>query len=101
MKKFKQPVVDGLVLDVMEYAFVEWLFCRGVFTAFRMNFERISPIKKTFRERLREHIRYAYCTPSLGPESLISSAFLFTTTPEGYDFWIKHSDAWVRFYNRL
>lgn len=101
MKKFKQPVVDELKLDVMEYAFVEWLIRRGIFTAFRTNYDRISPTKRTFRECLREHIRHVYRTPSLGPESLISTAFLFPTTPEGYAFWVEHSDAWSRFYNEL
>lgn len=101
MKNLKQPVIDELLLDVMEYAFVEWLIRRGIFTAFRMNCERISPTKRTFRESLRGHIRHAYRTPSLGPEALISSAFLFAKTPEGYEFWVDHSDAWSRFYNEL
>lgn len=101
MKKFKQPVIDELLVDVVEYAFVEWLIRRGIFAAFRTNYDRISPTKRTFREGLREHIRHAYRTPGLGPEALIFSAFLFPSTPEGYEFWIKHSDAWQRFYNTL
>lgn len=101
MKKLKQRVIDELILDVMEYAFVEWLIRRGIFTAFRVNYDHLPTTRKTFRTSLREHIRHAYRTPSLGPEALISSAFLFTSTPEGYDFWIEHSDAWQRFYNEL
>lgn len=101
MKKVKKIPVDELAVDVLEYAFVEWLIRRGIFTAFRTNYDRISPTKETFRESLREHIRHVYRTPSLGPEALISSAFLFPTTPEGHEFWIEHSDAWIRFYNRL
>ena len=101
MKKLKQRVIDELLVDVVEYAFVEWLIRRGIFAAFRANYDRISPTKRTFRECLREHIRHAYRTPSLGPEALISSAFLFPKTPEGYDFWIVHSDAWANFYNEL
>lgn len=101
MKTLKQPVVDKLALDVMEYAFVEWLIRRGIFTAFRVNYDYTPTARKTFRECLREHIQYVYRRPSLGPESLISSAFMFTSTPEGYDFWIKHSDAWRRFYDSL
>jgi len=101
MKNLKRPVVDKLALDVMEYAFVEWLVRRGIFTAFRANYDCILTARKTFRDCLREHILHAYRTPSLGPEALVSSAFLFTSTPEGYDFWVKHSDAWSRFYNEL
>ena len=101
MKSLKQPVIDKLRLDVIEYAFVEWLVRRGIFTAFMANYDRIPTARRTFRDCLRNHIQHAYRTPSLGPESLISSAFLFTSTPEGYEFLIKHSDAWKRFYDNL
>jgi len=101
MKKSKIPKVDKLMIDVVEYAFVEWLVRRGIFTAFRANYDRIPTTQKTFRDCLRDHIQYVYRSPSLGPESLISSAFLFTSTPEGYEFWIKHSDAWKLFYDKL
>ena len=101
MKKPRQSVVDKLRLDVIEYAFVEWLVRRGIFTAFRANYDRTPTARKTFRDHLRDHIQYVYRRPSLGPESLVSSAFLFTSTPEGYEFWLKHSDAWRRFYNEL
>lgn len=101
MKKNKNSKVDKLAIDVIEYAFVEWLVRRGIFTAFRANYDHVPTTRKTFRDYLRDHIRYAYNRPSLGPESLISSAFLFTSTPEGYEFWIKHSDAWRRFYDEL
>nr|DAW10195.1 MAG TPA: hypothetical protein [Microviridae sp.] len=101
MKKGKSFEVDNLAIDVIEYAFVEWLVRRGIFAAFRENYDRVPTARKTFRDCLRDHIRYVYRSPSLGPESLISSAFLFTEAPEGYEFWIKHSDAWVRFYNNL
>lgn len=101
MRKFKQPVIDELLVDVVEYAFVEWLVRRGIFTAFRVNYDRVSMTSKTFRECLREHIRRAYLNPNLGPEALISSAFIFPTTPEGYEFWIDASDAWSHFYNEL
>jgi len=101
MKKNKNSKVDKLAIDVVEYAFVEWLVRRGIFTAFRANYDRVVTTRKTFRDWLRDHIRYVYRRPSLGPESLISSAFLFASTPEGYEFWIKHSDAWRRFYDEL
>ena len=101
MRRSKQPVDDKLRLDVIEYAFVEWLVRREIFTAFRTNYARTPATRKTFRDCLRDHIRYAYRTPSLGPGSLISSAFLFTSAPEGYEFWIKHSDAWRHFYDNL
>lgn len=101
MKKNKTSVDEKLRLDVIEFAFVEWLICRGIFTAFQTNYDRIPGLWMTFRDHLREHIRHVYRTPSLGPESLLSSAFLFPSTPEGFEFWSEHSDAWQRFYNSL
>lgn len=101
MKKNNNSKVDKLAIDVVAYAFVEWLIRRGIFTAFRANYDRIFTTRKTFSECLRGHIRYVYRSPRLGPESLISSAFLFTSAPEGYEFWLKHSDAWRRFYEEL
>lgn len=101
MRKLEQSLDDKLLLDAMEYVFVEWLIQRGIFTAFRANYYRPSMTRRTFRDCLRDHIQHVYRTPSLGPEFLVSSAFLFPSTPEGFKFWIKHSDAWVRFYNKL
>lgn len=101
MKKFEQTATDKLLLDVMEYAFVDWLIRRGIFTAFRANCHRIPKIQETFRDYLRDLIRHVYSAPHLGPEALVTAAFLFTTTPEGYDFWTEQSDAWQRFYASL
>jgi len=101
MKNLQQPVIDNLLLDVMEYAFVEWLVRRGIFTAFRANFDCFPTTRKTFRDCLRDYIRYIYCSPHLDPASLVESAFLFAPTPEGYEFWTNHSDAWKSFYDKL
>jgi hypothetical protein len=101
MKKTQLPVVDKLLLDVIEYAFVEWLVRRGIFTAFWGDYDCSLTTRKTFRDCLRDHIRYAYCQPNLGPAALLDSAFLFDSTPEGYEFWINHSDAWRSFYDKL
>lgn len=101
MEKSKSFKVDKLAVDVVEYAFVEWLIRRGIFTAFRANYDRVPTDRKTFRDCLRDHIRYVYRRSCLGPESLITSAFLFTSAPEGFEFWKNHSDAWRRFYHEL
>ena len=101
MKKNKNSKTGKLVIDVLEYAFVEWLVRRKAYSAFQSNYDRSPSASKTFRERLREHIQYLLNHSNLGPESLISSAFLFTSAPEGYRFWQKLSDDWERFYNDL
>lgn len=101
MKKSKSPKDVKLMINVVEYAFVEWLIRRRVYSAFRANYDRAAGSSKPFRDCLREHIRHLYCDPRLGPGSLVSSAFLFTSTPEGYKFWLKHSEAWKRFFASL
>lgn len=98
MRKNKTSKDVGLLVDVVEYAFVEWLIRRKAYLAFRANYDRAAESPKPFRDCLREHIRYLYCDSNLGPGSLISSAFLFTSTPEGCSFWLKQSEAWARFF---
>ena len=101
MKKNKSSKDVKLLIDVVEYAFVEWLIRRKAYLAFRANYDRAAESSKPFRECLREHIRYLYCDSSLGPGALISSAFLFTSTPEGCRFWLKQSEAWKCFFASL
>lgn len=101
MKKTQQPVIDELLLDVMEHAFVKWLVRRGIFAAFMANFNDSPTARKTFRGCLRDLIRFVYRSPHLGPEALVDAAFIFVSTPEGFRYWIKHSDAWRRFYEKI
>ena len=101
MKKNKSSKVDKLLIDVVEYAFIEWLVRRRLYIAFQSNYDRTPTAAKSFRDHLREHIRYLFGHSSLGPRSLVSSAFLFSSTLEGCRFWLKHSDAWARFYDSL
>lgn len=97
MKKGKSSRVNELLIDVVEYAFTEWLVRRGVFSAFRSNYERSFSRHVSFRGRLREHIRHSLCGSIFGPSHLISTAFLYSMTPEGNNFWEKQSAAWERF----
>lgn len=99
MKKNKGIRVNGLLVDVVEYAFIEWLVRRGLFSAFRSNFSRVHAPKKPFRDCLREHIQIAYRNPYLGLGALLSTAFLFTSTPEGPAFWLKQSGDWRSFFS--
>ena len=86
-----------LQIDSIEYMFIEWLIRRGIYTAYKSNYEHAFSLRTSFRERLRGHIRRTLRDPSYGPGHLISSAFLFASTPEGFKFWNKHSTAWQRF----
>ena len=101
MKKNKRVRSDQLIIDVVEYAFIEWLVRRNLYSAFRSNFARTPVSGKSFRDRLRDHIRFAYRSPHLGLGALVTIAFLFAKTPEGYDFWLKQSEDWNRFCSDL
>lgn len=96
-KSTKDFRTDDLMIDVIEYAFTEWLVRKGIFTCFKTNYECIVSPYKGFRGRLRAHIRRSLCLPGFDPSRLISSAFLFISTPEGDAFWQKQSAAWERF----
>lgn len=92
---------NDLIVDVLEYAFIEWLVRKKVFIAFKANYDHAVLPCQTFHDALRTHVRRSLCSSHLGPAYLISTAFLFSSTPEGYNFWIKHSVAWERFYLKL
>lgn len=98
MKKVsKKSRINDLAIDTVEYMFVEWLVRRGIYAAFKSNYEYSFSLRTGFRERLRFHIRRALNGSGFGVSHLITSSFLFTSTPEGVKFWGKQSDAWERF----
>lgn len=102
MKESNKSVkTDELLIDVIEYAFTEWLVRRGIFSAFKANYELAFAPYKGFRDRLRSQIRHSLHSSYISPSCLITSSFVFTSTPEGVKFWGKHSAAWERFCNKL
>ena len=92
---------NDLLVDFVEYMFVEWLVRRKVFAAFKSNYERAFLLHTGFHERLRGHIRRALTGPNFDVSSLITSSFLFASTPEGVKFWGEQSAAWERFCAKL
>lgn len=102
MKKVsKSSRTSELLVDVVEYAFIEWLVRRGIFAAFKANYEHAFMPYKSFRDRLHSQVRRSLHDFGYGPSSLITSSFLFTSTPEGVKFWSKQSAAWERFCEEL
>lgn len=93
--------IDDLLIDFVEYMFVEWLVRRKIFIAFKSNYESAFLIHTGFHERLRRHIWHALSGPNFDVSSLITSSFLFTSTPEGVKFWCDQSAAWERFCAKL
>lgn len=102
MKKASRSArTNELLIDVVEYMFIEWLVRRGIFSAFKSNYERAFMPYKSFYDRLRSQIRHSLHNFGLGPSNLITSSFPFTSAPEGVEFWCKQSIAWERFCDEL
>lgn len=98
MKDSKKSVrTNELLVDVLDYAFTEWLVRRRIFSAFKANYERSFMPYRSFHDRLRSHIRHSLYGFDFGPSRLITSSFVFSSTPEGAKFWRKQSAAWERF----
>lgn len=93
----KKSRINDLEVDIIEYAFIEWLVRQNAFAAFKANYESTNKFRGSFRDQLRLHIQVALTFPELGVGRLITSAFPFALTNEGADFWQKLSDAWKRF----
>lgn len=100
-KSTKDSRINDLMIDVVEYAFTEWLVRKGIFTSFKTNYDCIVSPYRGFHDRLRAHVRRSLYFSGFDPSHLISSAFLFIATPEGDDFWQKQSADWERFYIRF
>ena len=102
MKKVsKKSRINDLSVDVVEYMFIEWLVRQGVFAAFKSNYEYDYALRTGFHEHLRGKIRRALNGSGYGVSHLVTSSFLFASTPEGYEFWCKQSAAWERFCAKL
>jgi len=102
MKKVtRKSRIDDLMIDVIEYAFTEWLVRRNLYSAFKANYSTRPLSRDGFRDRLRAHIRRSFNNPVFGPKNLVSSAFVFLFTPEGVAFWTAQAAAWERFYSKF
>lgn len=91
---------DPLILNVVDYLFVEWLVrnkCYSKFIAnFSGNFNCNSP-----REAIRFHLSMILRSNSMTLRNAISSAFLFLPTPEGEDYWCSVELKWIAFLDEF
>lgn len=102
MKTVSKSVrTNELLVDVVEYAFIKWLVRRGIFAAYKSNFEYDFSPYKSFRDRLRAQIRCSLRDSGPGLSRLILISFWFSSTPEGFKFWVEQSAAWERFCGEL
>lgn len=97
MKTNKKSRLSDLSIDVVEYMFTEWLVRQGVFSAFKANFEKFHPNRRSFRDNLRDKLRCLYLSRVPTVEVIISTSFPFAMTSEGYNFWVDQSNLWQRF----
>ena len=97
MKKAKNSRIFKLSTDVVEYMFIEWLCRRGVFSAFKSNYDSTKDADMSFRDALRRHILHACLESHICVSDLVSSSFVFAATPEGRDFWSGVSSDWRHF----
>lgn len=96
MKKQTSKPLDELIVDVLEYMFVEWLVRRSLYSRFSENLVRAWPNSGNPRSIIRNLIRLNRPVNSLA--DLIPGCFPFGSTPEGFRFWISVSDEWSRYF---
>ena len=101
MKRNEKFDANRLMVDVVDYAFVEWLVRRHLYSAFRSHFLHFRQSEENLRDALRCHIRYLVCNDFAQVKNLLFTAFPFYLTPEGYDFWNNHSDDWAHFCDKF
>ena len=97
MKANKKSRRSDLSVDVVEYMFIEWLVRQRLFSLYEANLQGFHPNHRSFRDNLRDKLRYLCRSSVLGVGNIISTSFPFAMTPEGYNFWLKQSNLWRRF----
>lgn len=101
MKTNKKSRLSDLSVDVVEYMFIEWLVRQNLLSAYKANYVGFHPNHRSFRDNLRNKLRYLCRSSVLGVECLISTSFPFAMTPEGYNFWVDQSNLWRRFCGKF
>lgn len=97
MKAIKDSRVGELRIDAAYYLFTEWLARRGVFSAYRRNFEQHNDFEGSFRDALYDWIRIAFRSTDSVLGDFLDMSFPFAATPEGFCFWARHSTDWNLF----
>lgn len=88
---------EDLVVDVLDYMFVEWLTRRSLYSKFFANIRYFNPTDVKPRVLIRDHIRISLSTSHRMLGCLVSGYFPFRSTPEGFLFWSKVSDEWRKY----
>lgn len=94
MKTAKTPRLVDLRVDVVEFLLTEWLRRQGLLAAFKSNCNLAESSQASFKTVLRRRIQKALLSTNFSAEDLVSISFVFSKTPEGFNFWSDVASAW-------
>jgi hypothetical protein len=90
---------NSLMLDVVDYLFVEWLVRNRCYLNFVANLSNGSG--NNARERIRSHLAVLLCSRNLTIRDVFSTAFMFPYTPEGTNYWLSIEQDWIDFLEKF
>lgn len=88
---------ETLTVDVCNYMFVEWLIRRGLYSKFIANLSPARYNANSPRCVIREIVAGLISSPHFALSDVISSSFIFRSTPEGSGFWLGVSEEWKNY----
>lgn len=86
-----------LTVDVCDFMFVEWLSRRDLYSRFAANLSAVRHNLRSPRAAIHEVVADLMVNPQLSLADIVSSSFIFQSTPEGFAFWCKVSRDWKSF----
>lgn len=86
-----------LILSVAYRMFAEWLRRNDYYSKFMANVQASNPCYPTPQSAVRSCISIILRSNSRGLGDIITSSFLFDSTPEGSEYWSHVSAEWVDF----
>lgn len=90
---------NSLVLDVVDYLFVEWLVRNGCYSNFVANLS--SGFGRSARKRIRSHLAVLLRSKTATIRDAIAAAFVFPATPEGIAYWRSIEQDWIDFLEKF
>lgn len=90
---------NSLVLDVVDYLFVEWLVRNRCYSNFVANLS--SGSGRSARKRIRSHLAALLCSRTSTIRDAIATAFVFPNTPEGMPYWRSIDQDWIDFLEKF
>lgn len=96
MKDQKSLSEDAAQLRAFEHLFLTWLYNSNLYCDF------VSCLRSAgYTKSLQSYVARFFNNPSRPPFSIITSAFDWLDTPQGFCFWRKASDSWKFYLGRF